>query len=579
MVAVVLRGRPARLCREQLGFARGRRRREVVIRNWWRRRGGAAGSRQFSKRLLAQLEVGATDRDAPMLAAVETVKAAAETPGPLLTGAPTDFVPRRWRQFVLTSEGVDRRYYELCVLWRLRSALREGGAWVEHSRRFARLESYFVPGAEWRRIRGTMLPQLGVPGTPKRALRIKERSLEQLEAAAQHATESSHVQLEDGRVVIPAIQAEPQSRSLRELEAVVDARLPRVELGELLAEVDNWTRFSRHLEHGSERRPPRGHTLRHVLAAILAQGCNVGFTRMADIARLSFEQLAWASTWHLTDATIKKAFSAVVNHHNGLKLSATWGGGTLSSSDGQRFPVRGRVSGARALPRYFGYGRGVTFYTWTSDQYSQYGAKVIPSTSRDATYVLDEILDNETELDVLEHTTDTAGYTDLVFALFDLLGLRFAPRIRDSGATRLYRLDGTEPRWTHFMPAQTIKRTGIEKHWEEMLRVAASLKTGHVTASLLIARLQAQAGSGIARALVDYGRLCKTEHVLRYYATEEYRRRIGRQLNKGEALHALRRFLVFGNIARLGPKDTEALANQAACLNLATNAVISSNVM
>lgn len=51
----------------------------------------------------------------------------------------------------------------------------------------------------------------------------------------------------------------------------------------------------------------------------------------------------------------------------------------------------------------------------------------IPSTTRDATYVLDAILDNETELPIAEHTTDTAGYTDLVFGLFDLVGLQFAP--------------------------------------------------------------------------------------------------------------------------------------------------------
>jgi TnpA family transposase len=43
----------------------------------------------------------------------------------------------------------------------------------------------------------------------------------------------------------------------------------------------------------------------------------------------------------------------------------------------------------------------------------QYGTKVISSTIRDATYVLDEILNNETDLTILEHTTDTAGYTDL----------------------------------------------------------------------------------------------------------------------------------------------------------------------
>ena len=69
------------------------------------------------------------------------------------------------------------------------------------------------------------------------------------------------------------------------------------------------------------------------------------------------------------------------------------------------------------------------------------GSKVISSTVRDATYVLDEILDNQTDLPILEHTTDTAGYTEIVFALFHLLGLQFAPRIRDLGAQHLYRLD------------------------------------------------------------------------------------------------------------------------------------------
>ena len=45
------------------------------------------------------------------------------------------------------------------------------------------------------------------------------------------------------------------------------------------------------------------------------------------------------------------------------------------------------------------------------------------------TYVLDEICDNETELSIREHTTDTAGATEIIFALFDLLGYRFTPRL------------------------------------------------------------------------------------------------------------------------------------------------------
>jgi hypothetical protein len=105
---------------------------------------------------------------------------------------------------------------------------------------------------------------------------------------------------------------------------------------------------------------------------------------------------------------------------------------------------------ATALPRYFRYSKGVTFYTWTADQFSQYGTKVIPATVSDATYVLDEVLNNETELPILEHTTDTAGYTEVVLALFDLLGLQFSPRIRDLADQRLFRLD-RQKRHPHLM--------------------------------------------------------------------------------------------------------------------------------
>ena len=43
-----------------------------------------------------------------------------------------------------------------------------------------------------------------------------------------------------------------------------------------------------------------------------------------------------------------------------------------------------------------------------------------------------------------------AGYTELVFALLDLLGMQFSPRIRDLGDQRLYRFDsGAGPARTY----------------------------------------------------------------------------------------------------------------------------------
>jgi len=197
----------------------------------------------------------------------------------------------------------------------------------------------------------------------------------------------------------------------KEIARLIDERLPYVELSELLIEVDRWTGFSQCFEHvaGSE---PRSKNLQRLLyAVLLGRGCNIGLMRMARIAETPHHRLAWCNTWYVRDETLKAATPTLVNFHYHQPLSRYWGGGALSSSDGQRFPVSGKVRHATALPRYFGYGRGVTFYTWTSDQFSQYGTKVISATVRDATYVLDEILDNETELPLVEHPTDTARYT------------------------------------------------------------------------------------------------------------------------------------------------------------------------
>lgn len=76
-------------------------------------------------------------------------------------------------------------------------------------------------------------------------------------------------------------------------------------------------------------------------------------------------------------------------------------------------------------------------YTHISDQYSPFYTKVI-SRVRDSTHVLDGLLYHESDLEITEHYTDTAGFTEHVFALMHLLGFAFAPRIWDLHDKRLF---------------------------------------------------------------------------------------------------------------------------------------------
>jgi TnpA family transposase len=170
----------------------------------------------------------------------------------------------------------------------------------------------------------------------------------------------------------------------------------------------------------------------------LADAINLGLVRMAEACPgTSLARLSATADGHIRDETYSQALAELVNHHHRLPFAASWGDGTTSSSDGQRFRVGGHGAAAGQVNARYGHEPGVLFYTHLSDQYAPFHTQVIHATARDATYVLDGLLYHESDLRIEEHYTDTAGFTDHVFALCHLLGFRFAPRIRDLADKRL----------------------------------------------------------------------------------------------------------------------------------------------
>lgn len=547
--------------------------------------------RQFAPEFLDAFIFRSNPANAPLLEAVEILRKVNAEKRKLIPGyAPLAFVSGRWEPYVQEENGrINRKFYELCVLWELRQALRGGNVWVEGSRRYAKMESYLVEEKRWQEVRAEVHSLLDVPLDGGQ--RLKERGAELNRLLTQFNAElapdkngSGLVRLEDGELVLTPLSAAELPPHVAKLQHLVTERLPRVELVDLLIEVDRWTGFSQRFTHAATpMTTPTFTDDEQVLlyGAIIAQACNLGLTTLGRMTDLSRRSLAWWTNWHIREETLKDATAAVINDQHKRPLAAAWGDGTFSSSDGQRFAVTVQTRNAQALPRYFGYGRGLTFYSWTSDQSSQYASRVIPPTLRDATIVLDGILDNQTDLVIGEHTTDTAGYTELLFALFDLLGIAFSPRIRDLPDQHLYRYD-RDRKYENIADILkgTIRQDLIVEHWDQIMRVVGSLKLGWVNASLLISKLQSFPRQNIlTRVLQEYGKLCKTIFILRYLESEQYRRRIETQLNKGENLHALRQVLFFGQQGQIRRHHLEEQVNQASCLNLVTNCVVAWNTV
>ena len=535
--------------------------------------------RQFAPRFLETFEWRARDEDEPLLEAIavlQELNAAGLRKVP--DDAPCEFIPKKWLQYALQENGqYSRRYYELCLLWEMRAALRNGNLWIEGSRRYTDPETYLIPPTRWPDLKTEACRLMKVQAEGDERLEQKTAEFEAAAAAlGEHLAGQERVRIEDGALIVGPLQAEDRPASVVEMEALIAERLPRIDLPTLLIEVDQWVNFTSALKHAGSGLSRRDQILELLHAGILAQSGNFGLTQMARMSGFDYQQLFWVTHWHLREETLREATTMMVNYHHHLPLSRLLGGGALSSSDGQRFPVAVKTANATALPKYYGYGRGLTFYTWTSDQCSQWGTKPIPSTTRDATFVLDEVLDNETELPLLTHATDTAGYTELIFCLFDLLGYQFAPRLRDLGDQTLYRLDpDADFGAINQLLTGRLHPEWFLDQWDEMLRLAGSLKMGWVTASLLIGKLNVMPKSNtLIRAMQEYGRLIKTNFILRYLCNPEFQRQIHRQLNKGEALHSLRRYLMVAQEAQIRKRYPDDQLNQAHCLNLVTNAVV-----
>jgi TnpA family transposase len=265
----------------------------------------------------------------------------------------------------------------------------------------------------------------------------------------------------------------------------------------------------------------------------------------------------------------------LVNAQSRHPFATHWGDGTTSSSDGQRFKVGGKAESTGHINPKYGADPGRTFYTHLSDQFTPFHAKAVNVGVRDATYVLDGLLYHESDLRIEEHYTDTAGFTDHVFALMHLLGFRFAPRLRDLGETRLY-VPKHNPAYTALKPmiGGVLQIRSIRAHWDEILRLATSIKQGTVTASLMLRKLGSYPRqNGLAVALRELGRIERTLFILDWLQSVELRRRVHIGLNKGEARNALARAVFFYRLGEIRDRSFEQQQYRASGLTLATAAI------
>ena len=515
-----------------------------------------APMRQSLLSLYQALDFQPFRRSEPSLQALEYVSNLAKLRrrvGKVKMKAPLGHLTKRWRKHALDGKKIIPTYYEAATFETLKGRVRSGDVAVSGSRRYRSFENYLLPPTHFEQLTEKQQTRLTVSSDAEVYLATKQQEIVQKLTALQESIgkiEGSLTLDEKGQLHLPQLEkAVPEE--VERLKKRVYALLPHLPLADVLLEVDNWTGFLRHFTHLTSGDAPIGTQKLELVAALMGMGMNLGLEKMAESCPYTYRQLSWSIDWHIREETLLAALACLDNFVLSAPLSRAWGDGTTSSSDGMRMHLGVKAANAEYNAKYFGAGRGTNMYIHAADIWVPFGKPEIIGTNEEALYVIDALCHHESDLHIREHYTDTGGSTEHVFALASLLGFRFAPRISDALSKKLYLLDavGTSTPLDTLLFDQVNKKL-ITQQWDEMRRVASSIRHGTVSASLLMRKLAAYPRQNqVARALTEFGKLERTSFLLEYFRDATLRRRILIGLNKGEALHANSSSVAWGNCA------------------------------
>ena len=130
-----------------------------------------------------------------------------------------------------------------------------------------------------------------------------------------------------------------------------------------------------------------------------------------------------------------------------------------------------------------------------------------------------------------------------------------------------------EPLKKHFARAVDVEL--IKRHWDDYVRILASIRRGVTSVVLLSQRLSSYADQNpLYRVIREIGRIVKTRHIMRTYGDPEFRRRVNAGLDRIENFNNLTRHMFFARRGENWERDFEEQLNRASGLMILANSCV-----
>lgn len=359
-----------------------------------------------------------------------------------------------------------------------------------------------------------------------------------------------------------------------------------ISLSEVLSTINKYSNFLDAFAHWqikhSRKTPPE----KTFLASVIGFGCNLGIRKIARISKnINEYELENTINWYFDPDNVDGANDKIIKFMDKLILPNKIKHDdekNHTSSDGQKYGIRVDSLNANYSFKYGGNKPAISAYSFIDSRHFLFHSTVISSSEREAAYVIDGILNNQTVKSDI-HSTDTHGYTETIFGITHLLGFSFAPRIKNVNRQSLHSFEKIkyyESFDYRLLPDRYVQEDIIKEDWDNILRVIATLKLKEATASQLFKRLSSYSKHHpIYRAIKAFGQIIKSVFLLKYIDDVMLRHSIQRQLNIGENSNKFSKAVFYGNNQDFMFATKEEQEIVEGCKRLIKNAIICWNYL
>ena len=504
--------------------------------------------------------------------------------------APTDFLKPEERTALISEEGKFRTsLYKVLLFVNVAEAIKSGALNLIHSEKYRSLDDYLIPKIEWEKHRAEYLDRAKLTefadckatlDSFKSALDEQYQQTNQNFKAGKNPYLSVH---KDGKIHVKTPKQEEVE--CLPLKAFFPARkyIPMIEV---LATINQATKFLDEFEHWQPKYQREKPAAKTFFAGIMGYGCDIGHRKLAQISnKINENELENVVRWYFSLQNVQAANDRILQFTSQLDLPRIYQAKPEklhTSSDGQKREVEDDSLNANYSFKYFGQNKGSSTVGFIDARNFMWYSTVISSAEREAAYVIDGLMHNNVVKSNI-HSTDTHGYSEVIFASTCFLRFEFAPRIKGLHKQNLYAFKTRkhyEEQEFIFLPTRCIQEKIIENDWDDILRFFATIQLKITSASQLFRRLNSYSKQhSLYQALKEFGKIPKSLFILKYYDDCAFRQSIETQLNKIESSNKFSKAVSFGQSNEFIQNEKEEQNIAEDCRRLIKNAIICWNYL